>query len=116
MIVYLIEGHRLDEAAKLIQDTERITRDPATLHARAAASYKQAGIELVQANQSGNALAAFEAAHRYDPDDASNPLNIAVLQAQRGDTIAARENARAALRLRPDYPQALGLLRALEGR
>ena len=73
-------------------------------------------MELVQSNQSRDALTAFEAAHRYDPADASNLLNIAVLQAQRGDTIAARENARAALRLRPDYPQAIGLLRALEGR
>jgi len=116
MIVYLIEQHRLDEAAQLIADTERITRDPATLHARSSEAYKQAAIEFVQSNQSDKALAAFQAAHRFDPTDASNLLNMAVLQAQRGDTIAARENARAALRLRPDYPQAEGLLRALEGR
>jgi 4-amino-4-deoxy-L-arabinose transferase-like glycosyltransferase len=116
MIVYLIEQHRLDDALRLIEDTEALTRDPGTLHARSAASLKQAGVDFVEANQPDQALRAFEAAHRYDPNDPSNLLNIAVLQAQRGDTMAARENARAALRLRPDYPQALGLLRALEGR
>lgn len=116
MIVHLLEQHRLDDAAPLVEETERMTSDPATFHRRVADSFKQAGIELVQANQPDKALIAFQAAHRFDPSDASNLLNIAVLQAQRGDTIAARENARAALRLRPDYPQALGLLRALEGR
>jgi tetratricopeptide (TPR) repeat protein len=116
MIVYLIEQDRLDEAAKLVAETESMTRDPATLHIRAAAAYRQAGIRYVQSNQAEKALAAFQSAHRFDPADASNLLNIAVLQAQRGDISAARENARAALRLRSDYPQALGLLRALEGR
>jgi 4-amino-4-deoxy-L-arabinose transferase-like glycosyltransferase len=116
MIVYLIEQRELEDAARLIADTERITRDPATLHARSASAYKQAGVDLVQANHQDLALLAFTLAHRYDPADASNLLNLAVLQAQRGDTIAARENARAALLLRPDYPQAKGLLRALEGR
>ncbi|MDQ6801128.1 MAG: glycosyltransferase family 39 protein [Acidobacteriota bacterium] len=116
MVVYLLELHRLDDAALLVADTETITRDPATLHARAAAAFKQAGVELVQSNQPNQALKAFQSAHRFDPADASNLLNIAVLEAQHGDTIAARENARAALRLRPGYPQALALLRALEGR
>jgi tetratricopeptide (TPR) repeat protein len=116
MIVYLIEQDRLDDAARLIANTETITRDPATLHIRGAGAYREAGIRYVQSNQPERALAAFEAAHRLDPADASNLLNIAVLQAQRDDISAARENARAALRLRPDYPQAQGLLRALEGR
>jgi 4-amino-4-deoxy-L-arabinose transferase-like glycosyltransferase len=116
MIVYLIEKDRLDEAAKLIDDTESITRDPATLHLRSAGAFRQAGIRYVQSNQTDKALIAFESAHRFDPADASNLLNIAVLQAQRGDISAARQDARDALRLRPDYPQAQGLLRALEGR
>lgn len=53
-------------------------------------------------------------ANRYDPNDASNLLNLAVLEAQRGDVAAARANAQEALRLRPGYPQAIGLLHALE--
>ena len=116
MIIYLIEQHRFSDAAQLIATTEAITRDRATLYSRSAAAYRQAGIASAQSNRPGEALAAFEAAHHLDPNDASNLLNIAVLQAQRGNTMAARENARAALRLRPDYPQAQGLLRALEGR
>jgi tetratricopeptide (TPR) repeat protein len=148
MIVYLIEQHRFDDAARLIADTESITRDPATLYLRSAAAFRdagdidramemllrvkpeqldafraadaarmarEAGVAHVRSNRRQQALSAFEAAHRLDPNDASDLLNIAVLQAQRGDTAAARENARAALRLRPGYPQALGLLRALEG-
>ena len=115
LIVYLIEQRNFAEARRWIAGTEAITRDPATLHARSAQAFKQTGVDLVQSNQPDQALAAFQAAHDLDPADASNLLNIAVLQAQRGDTMAARENARAALRLRPDYPQALGLLRALEG-
>jgi len=115
LIVYLIEQHQFDDARRWIAETERTTRDPATLHARSAGAFKQAGIELVESNQPDLALSAFRSAHALDPTDPSNLLNIAVLKAQRGDTMSARENARAALRLRPDYPQALGLLRALEG-
>jgi tetratricopeptide (TPR) repeat protein len=111
----LIDEHRFDEAKRWIGDTERITRDPDTLHARSALEFKQAGVDLIESNQPQQALTAFEAAHRLDPADASNLLNIAVLEAQRGDTMSAQEHARAALRLRPDYPQAIGLLRALEG-
>jgi tetratricopeptide (TPR) repeat protein len=116
MIVYLIEQQRFADADKLISDTERMTRDLATLHARSAAAYQQAGMISVQTNRPDKAMLAFQAAHRLNPTDASNLLNIAVLQAQAGDIAAARENARAALRLRPGYPQAEGLLRALEGR
>jgi len=116
MVVYLVELRRFDDAANLITETEPITRDPATLHARSASAYKQAGVDLVQSNHPDMALAAFKAAHRFDSGDPSNLLNMALIQAQLGDTRAARENARAALRLRPNYPQAQGLLRALERR
>ncbi len=116
MIVYLIEQHRLDEAARLADDTERITRDPATLHERTAEAFRAVAVSAVRSNDSERALAAFRLAHRYDPLDASNLLNIAVLEAQRGDVAAARENAQTALRLRPSYPQAEGLLRLLDSR
>ncbi len=116
LIVYLIEQQRFDEAKQWISDTERITRDPETLHVRSAESFKQAGVDLVQSNRPEKALNAFQEANKLEPADASNLLNIAVLEAQRGDTMSAQEHARAALRLRPGYPQALGLLRALEAR
>ena len=116
MIVYLIDEHRFPEAANLIAGTETITRDPATLHLRSAAAYRDAAIGFVRSSEAVQALAAFQAAHRLDPNDASDLINIAVLEAQRGNIDAAREDARAALRLRPHYPQAEGLLRALDGR
>ncbi|HEX9502618.1 MAG TPA: glycosyltransferase family 39 protein, partial [Thermoanaerobaculia bacterium] len=148
MAVYWIEQHRFDDAARTLAETESITRDPTTLHARAAAAYAREGridaalpmlrgidpaaldaqesselariartaaIADVQSNQPQKAIDAFETAHRLDPSDASDLLNVAVLQAQLGDTASARENARAALRLRPDYEKAQGLLRMLEG-
>lgn len=116
MIVYLIEQHRFDDADRLIASTEAMTRDPATLHARSSEAYRAIAVSSVQSNDSNAALRAFGAAHRLDPVQASDLLNIAVLQAQRGDIAAARENATAALRLRPGYSQAEGLLRALAGR
>lgn len=115
MAVYLIEQHRFDEADRLIASTEAIARDPATLHLRSADAYQHEAIALVQADQPDAALHAFERAHRLNPDDAVNLLDMAVLEAQRGNVPAAREHARAALHLRPRYPQAEGLLHALEG-
>jgi len=94
VIVYLIE---------VIASTKRRSslKTP-TPHARsrdaarsAAASYKQAGIELVQANQSATRWPHFEAAHRYDPADASNLLTWQFFRLSVGYH-AARENARAA--------------------
>ncbi len=116
MAVYLIEQERFDEAAQLIHDTERMTRDPVTLHARSAEAYKVMAVELVKESQMDRALTAFAYAHQYEPMDASNLLNIAVIEAQKGDIVAARGYARKALELRPGYPQAEGLLRALASR
>jgi Flp pilus assembly protein TadD len=42
-------------------------------------------------------------------------LNLAVLYAQTGRTAEAATEAREALRLQPDYRQAEGLLRVLQG-
>lgn len=116
MAVYLIEQHRFDDADRLIASTETITRDPATLHLRSAEAYQHEGIALVQADHADAALRAFQSANRFDPSDASNLLNMAVLEAQRNDLVTAREHARAALRLHPGYTQAQGLLQALDGR
>ena len=114
MIVYLIEQYRFDDADKLIASTDAMTRDRKTLHDRSAEAYRAVAVASVRSNQADTALRGFEAAHALDPADASDLLNIAVLQAQHGDIDAARENARAALRLRPGYSQAEGLLQALK--
>jgi tetratricopeptide (TPR) repeat protein len=114
MVVYLIEQNRLQEAARLADETLQITRDPATLRARSAEAFHAVGVSSVRSGDFDRALTAFTLASRYDPADARNPLNIAVLRAQRGEIAAARANAETALRLRPDYPQAEGLLRMLD--
>lgn len=144
LAVYLIEQHRFDEAERLIDDTETITRDPNTLHMRsaeafaaagdpartllmlqrieapvppdAAAMARELGVHFVQGGQPQQALAAFTVAHRIDPANASDLLNMAVLEAQMGNLEAARADANAAIRLRPGYAQAVGLLQALQGR
>ena len=93
-----------------------MTRSRAELHARGAEAYKAVAIASVQSNQPDVALRAFDSARRLDPADASNYLNVAVLQAQGGDFADARVNAQTALRLHPGYEQAEGLLRAIDGR
>ena len=50
---------------------------------------------------------------QLDPESASAHLNLAVAYAQLGRYGEARTHAEQALRLRPDYPQAQGLLDAL---
>ncbi len=116
MIVWLVEQGRLEEASRLADETRLMTRDPATLRVRTAEAFRAVAVNAVRSAEFDTALAAFRFANRHDPTDASNLLNIAVLEAQRGELAAARDHARAALRLRPGYPQAEGLLRALEGR
>ena len=50
---------------------------------------------------------------QLDPESASAQLNLAVAYAQLGRHGEARTHAEQALRLRPDYAQAQGLLDAL---
>ncbi len=98
----------------MIQQLEAVPHAPEE-GSEAAQMARELGAGFVKSERPELALAAFGAAHQLEPGDASDLLNIAVLQAQAGNINAARENARAALRLRPAYPQAEGLLRALEG-
>jgi tetratricopeptide (TPR) repeat protein len=86
-----------------------IARDP-----RMAALREKRGLALVMLERPTEARAALEEARRLDPASASICLNLAVLDAQDGRFDAARALAGEALRLQPDYPQARGLLEALE--
>lgn len=116
MIVYLIEAHRFDEADQLIAATDAMTRDPQTLHARSAEAYRSIAVASVQSGQPDDALRAFRAAQGLEPANASDLLNMAVLEAQHGQIAEARRHAQEALLLHPGYVQAEGLLQALEGR
>lgn len=71
------------------------------------------GVALILSGDHTTAMRELEAARQLDPTNASTRLNLAVLQAQAGQMAAARENAREALRLRPGYAQAEGLLREI---
>jgi tetratricopeptide (TPR) repeat protein len=86
-----------------------IAQDP-----RMAALREKRGLALVMLERPTEARAELEEARRLDPASASACLNLAVLEAQEGRLDAARSLAREALRLQPDYPQARGLLGALD--
>ena len=79
-----------------------------------AALREKRGLALVMLERPTEARAELEEARRLDPASASVCLNLAVLEAQEGRLDAARSLAREALRLQPDYPQARGLLQALD--
>ena len=86
-----------------------IAQDP-----QMGALHEKRGLALVMLGRPAEARAELEEARRLDPASASACLNLAVLEAQDGRLDAARSLAREALRLQPDYPQARGLLGALE--
>ena len=71
------------------------------------------GLALAVAGDIRGALEQLEAAVRLDPTAAAAHLNVAVLYAQAGRTAEATVAAKEALRLKPGYAQAEGLLRAL---
>jgi Flp pilus assembly protein TadD len=86
-----------------------IAQDP-----RMAVLHEKRGVVLVMLQRPAEARAELEEARRLDPASASVCLNLAVLEAQEGRLGAARALALEALRRQPDYPQARGLLQALE--
>ncbi len=86
-----------------------VAQDP-----RMAALHEKRGLALAMLGRAAEARAELEEARRLDPASASACLNLAVLEAQDGRLEAARSLAREALRLQPEYPQARGLLEALD--
>jgi len=88
---------------------EGIARDP-----RMAALREKRGLALAMLERPAEARAELEEARRLDSVSASICLNLAVLYAQDGRFDAARALAGDALLLQPDYPQARGLLEALD--
>lgn len=83
---------------------------------RVALLREKRGLALVMLGRLAEARAELEEARQLDPRSASICLNLAVLEAQEGRLDVARTLARAALQLRPDYPQARGLLATLDGK
>jgi tetratricopeptide (TPR) repeat protein len=74
------------------------------------------GLAHAVAGDTRTALEELEQAVRLDPAAPASHLNLAVMYARSGRTAEAVAAAREALRLRPDYSQAEGLLRELGSR
>lgn len=80
----------------------------------AAPAHEKLGLALALEDRLDEALVELERACHLDSGRASAQLNRAVVLAQLGRIGPARDAARAALRLQPAYPQARGLLAALD--
>jgi tetratricopeptide (TPR) repeat protein len=102
-----LELRRPDLALRFLD--KGIAQDPGM-----AALREKRGLALVMLARPAEARAELEEARRLDPASASVWLNLAVLEAQEGRLDAARSLAGEALRRQPDYPQARGLLQALD--
>ncbi len=79
----------------------------------AAPVWEKLGVALARLGRLDDARKALEAARDLDPASASAHLNLAVVLGQLGRIDAALGEADEALRLRPDYREALGLREAL---
>jgi tetratricopeptide (TPR) repeat protein len=79
----------------------------------AGAQVEAAGLALVNAGRETEALPLLAEACRLAPSRASAHQNLATLLADAGRYAEARAHAQEALRLKPGYPQAEALLRAL---
>jgi tetratricopeptide (TPR) repeat protein len=106
MALWLIDQGRLDEA-RAYTGGDQARRE-------LAAALERQGVALAQQGRAAEAVRTLEEAAGYDPTRASARLNLAVVHAQEGRTEDARRLVEEALRLRPDYPQALGLREALD--
>lgn len=81
-----------------------------------ARTHECLGLTLAFQERALEALVELERACTLDAHSASAQLNRAVVLAQLGRSAEAQAAARTALRLQPDYPQARGLLAALDPR
>ena len=119
MVVALIDRGRIDEARALIgraagEAAETVAVDLARANNALAEAREARGVALFQLGRLEAAAEELEVACALDPARASAQLNLAVVRAEQGRYEEARTRVDAALRLRPDYPQARGLRAALD--
>jgi len=118
-VVALIDRGRIDEARALIaraagEAAETVAVDLARANNALAEAREARGVALFQLGRLEAAAEELEVACALDPARASAQLNLAVVRAEQGRYEEARTRVDAALRLRPDYPQARGLRAALD--
>lgn len=100
----------LDDPARAEPALARaVAAAPASSEAREAHS-----VALFQLARLEEAALDLEVARRLDPQSATARLNLAVIRGHQGRYMEARRLAEEALRLRPDYAQAQGLLKELD--
>ena len=96
-------------------DGERLFRRAVAATRRLPTRTSNLGLVADSAGQGGEALRCSCARRRDRAVESSIRYNIAVALAQEGRLAEARAQAEMALRLRPDYPQALEMVRRLDG-
>jgi tetratricopeptide (TPR) repeat protein len=92
---------------------EKLLRRAVDADPAAAPAWEQLGLALARLGRLDDARTALTTARDLDPATASAHLNLAVVLGQMGRIDAALGEADEALRLRPDYREALGLRAAL---
>jgi Tfp pilus assembly protein PilF len=102
------DGH-VDDAVTHFRAALRIRPDFAEAH-------NDLGVALAQRGERDEAIDAFLNALKAKPLQAPSHYNVAVLLAQKGDTAAALEHLEAAVRIQPNYGDALAQLERLRGR
>jgi tetratricopeptide (TPR) repeat protein len=104
---------RAEDAAEMLEEALRVDPTYPEVRHGLARAREENGVALSLAGQHAEGAAELEEAVRLEPTSASAQLNLAVVYAQLRRYDDARARAEEALRLRPDYPQARGLLEQL---
>jgi tetratricopeptide (TPR) repeat protein len=118
-LVWLRAGRSFEAAGKRDKAITALERsreiDPGRTESAAllSALFEKRGLARVLAGDAAGARPDLEEAVRLDERNATARVNLAVVLAEQGETSRARELARRALDLKPDYEKAQALLKAL---
>jgi protein O-GlcNAc transferase len=104
----IVEGNAREDAGRL-QEAEASYRNAVAKAPRHARAHLNLGIVLAARGDEDGAIAAYEQVLAIDPRHPFGNYNYARLMVLRGDTARARTLVDAALRAKPDFPQALEL-------
>jgi len=106
--IYQEEGGKLDEALRLAQAAA--TRLPESPEVQ-----DTIGMIYVKKELPALAVSAFERSIDKAPDNPSYHYHLALALSKSGNSQRARQSAEQAIKLKPDYPEALKLLAQVKG-
>ncbi len=104
--ILLNSGYAAEAETMFIQS---IDREPQNLHL-----YNRLGVALRQQKKHQEALKWYKKALQIDPDHEITHYNLGILYLDLGKVDSARASLQTALRLRPDFPEALQLYQHLD--